>query len=136
MELTVLLVVALWPILATAGRGESSFARTEKIDRGVVALAVEENKVYVGWRLLKSDPADVAFNVYRQDVGLGDFKKVNDKPITGSTNFLDTSVAGGHGYRYKVTTVGQSAERQTPGQAYVFTLAGNRPGSPSSSRTR
>ncbi|MCU0917025.1 MAG: silent information regulator protein Sir2 [Planctomycetes bacterium] len=99
----------------------------EKIDRGVVALAVSEKEVYVGWRLLRSDPADVAFNVYRQDVGLGDFQKVNDKPITGSTNFLDASATGGHGYRYKVTTVSGSTERETPGQAYVFTLAGNRP---------
>ena len=120
MTLTVLLVVALWPILATA-------QVNEKIDRGVVALAVSENKVYVGWRLLKSDPTDVAFNVYRKDVGLGDFQKVNDKPIVKSTNFLDTSASGGHGYRYKVTTVSGNAERETPGQGYVFTLAGNQP---------
>lgn len=120
MELTVLIMVALGPILAAA-------QVREKIDRGVVALAVSEDKTYVGWRLLKSDPEDVAFNVYRQDVGLGDFQKVNAKPIAGSTNFLDTSVSGGHGYRYKVTTVSRDAEQETLGQAYVFTLAGNQP---------
>ncbi|MBM4024973.1 MAG: hypothetical protein FJ280_06135, partial [Planctomycetes bacterium] len=114
------LVVALWPVLAGA-------QVNEKIDRGVVASTVSETEVYVGWRLLKSDPPDVAFNVYRQDIGLGDFKKVNDRPITASTNFLDTSATGGHGYRYKVTTVRGNAESPTPGQAYVFTLAGNQP---------
>src|SRR5687767_350162 len=41
----------------------------EKIDRGVVALATEDKKVYVSWRLLKTDPADIAFNVYRSTVG-------------------------------------------------------------------
>jgi len=116
----VLLMVASWPILATA-------QVKEKIDRGVVALTVSEKEVYVGWRLLKGDPEDVAFNVYRQDVGLGDFQKVNAKPVTGSTNFVDTSATGGHGYRYKVTTVRGGVERETPGQAYVFTLTGNQP---------
>ncbi len=120
IAVAVSLLVGVWPILAI---GQVN----EKIDRGVVALTVDEDKVYVGWRLLQSDPADVAFNVYRQDVGLGDFQKVNEKPITGSTNFLDTSASGGHGYRYKVTTVSGSAERETLGQAYVFTLAGNQP---------
>ena len=100
--LTVLVMVALWPIVAAA-------QVQERIDRGVVALTVSEKEVYVGWRLLKDDPEDVAFNVYRQDVGLGDFKRVNDKPIAGSTNFLDSSASGGHGYRYKVTTVSRSA---------------------------
>jgi rhamnogalacturonan endolyase len=99
----------------------------EKIDRGVVALAVEEDTVYVGWRLLKDDLEDVAFNVYRKDVGLGDFEKVNEVPVTGSTNFLDTSVSPGHGYRYRVTTVNGNVESETAGQAYVFTLAGNQP---------
>lgn len=120
MKWIALLLAVLCPVLATA-------QVREKIDRGVVATTVSETEVYVGWRLLKSDPEDVAFNVYRQDVGLGDFRKVNEKPITGSTNFLDASASGGHGYRYKVTTVSGGAERETAGQAYVFTLAGNQP---------
>ena len=99
----------------------------ERIDRGVVALTVDEDTVYVGWRLLKDDPEDVAFNVYRQDVGLGDFERVNDEPVVASTNLLDTTVKPGHGYRYKVATVRQGRERQTPGVAYVFTLTGNQP---------
>ena len=118
--LTVFVLATLWPIVGVA-------QIREKIDRGVVALAVKEKTVYVGWRLLKSDPENVAFNVYRKDVGLGDFEKVNAEPIAQSTNFVDTSVAPGHGYRYKVTTVSEGTEKQTPGQAYVFTLSGNQP---------
>ncbi|UCC98159.1 MAG: hypothetical protein JSW66_20225, partial [Phycisphaerales bacterium] len=115
-----LVMVALWPIVAPA-------QVQEKIDRGLVALTLEEGTVYVGWRLLASDPEDVAFNVYRKDVGLGDFEKVNDTPITESTNFLDSSASPGHGYRYKIRTISRNAERETLGQAYVFTLTGNRP---------
>jgi hypothetical protein len=106
-------MAALWPIVTSA-------QVNERIDRGVVALTVSENKVYVGWRLLQCDPEDVAFNVYRQDVGLGDFQKVNEEPIAGSTNFLDTSASGGHGYRYKPTS--------SP-------WPGTSPGSPSNLRT-
>lgn len=36
----------------------------EQLGRGVSALRTDAG-VYVGWRLLKSDPAGIAFNVYR-----------------------------------------------------------------------
>ena len=99
----------------------------ETIDRGVVATTVEEGTVYVGWRLLEDDPADVAFNVYRQDIGLSGFEKINAKPITESTNFLDTTAAPGHGFNYRIKTVIDGEEQDSPGQAYVFTLTGNQP---------
>ena len=99
----------------------------EKIDRGVVALTVKEQVVYVGWRLLEEDPKDVAFNVYRRDMGLGDFKKINKEPVEHSTNFLDSSATPGHGYQYRVKTVMRGIEQDSPGQAYVFTLTGNQP---------
>ena len=38
----------------------------EKLDRGVVVMRQADGSCYVGWRLLESDPADVAFHVYRQ----------------------------------------------------------------------
>ncbi|MEH7415672.1 hypothetical protein V7266_10360 [Neobacillus drentensis] len=56
----------------------------EKLNRGLVAVKVE-NGVYVGWRMLGTDPEGVAFNVYR------DGQKVNKEPITSSTNFLDNN---------------------------------------------
>jgi len=60
----------------------------EKLDRAVVAMPVEGGKVYVGWRLLKSDPPTVAFNVYR---GTGRMLpvKLNDTPLTQTTDFVD-----------------------------------------------
>jgi len=99
----------------------------EKPDRGIVALTVSEKAVFVSWRLLKDDPLNLAFNVYRKDIGLGDFVKVNKEPVTNSTNFLDETVTGGHGYNYRVKTVINSTEKETPGETYVFTLDGNQP---------
>ena len=99
----------------------------EKIDRGLVALCVSEHTVYVGWRLLIDDPENVAFNIYRKDVGIGDFEKVNVEPVTKSTNFLDETPTPGHAYRYKVKTVVENHEADTPGEGYVFVLSGDQP---------
>lgn len=58
----------------------------EKLDRGLVAIKAEKG-VYLGWRLLKSDPADVAFNVYRGST------KLTAKPLRTTTDFVDTGAA-------------------------------------------
>jgi rhamnogalacturonan endolyase len=54
----------------------------EDLDRGPVAVKVSEG-VYVGWRLLATDPSDISFEVYRDGV------KITPEPITSSTNLLD-----------------------------------------------
>lgn len=58
----------------------------EKLNRGVVAVRTNIAQVYVGWRLLGTDPEAVTFNVYRGAT------KVNAAPITNSTNFIDTTL--------------------------------------------
>ena len=64
---------------------------TYSLDRGVVALASGEHQIYIGWRLLTDDPADVAFNIYRKTMGFSvDFQRINNDPVIASTNFIDT----------------------------------------------
>src|SRR5262245_27309318 len=58
----------------------------EKLDRGLIAIKSEKG-VYLGWRLLKSDPADVAFNVYRGST------KLTAKPLRTTTDFVDAGAA-------------------------------------------
>ena len=60
----------------------------ESLDRGTVAVAQGDGKVFVGWRLLGTEPADLAFNVYRT-VGDGLAMKLNNQPLRGPTNFVD-----------------------------------------------
>jgi rhamnogalacturonan endolyase len=60
----------------------------ERLDRGVVARPIEGGKVYIGWRLLESDPGNVAFNVYRDQLGVGSVK-LNAEPIRRTTDFID-----------------------------------------------
>jgi len=64
----------------------------EKINRGMLALNIGNGKVYLGWRLLKSDSEDVAFNVYRSTAG-GPAVRLNNSPLNGTTDFIDDGVS-------------------------------------------
>jgi rhamnogalacturonan endolyase len=114
-------------ICCAACSGSADEYTGEKLDRGVVAFTIDLNSIYVGWRLLKEDPADIAFNVYRMDIGKADYVKVNREPVTASTNFVDTDVVPDMGYRYKITALSGGIERETPGEGYVFNRGMNQP---------
>jgi rhamnogalacturonan endolyase len=62
----------------------------ENLGRGAVAVRASEATVYVGWRLLGTDPAEVAFNVYRS-AGGGVPSKLNARPIAVTTDFVDAT---------------------------------------------
>lgn len=63
----------------------------EPLGRGLVALPLGEGKVYLSWRLLGTDPKDVAFNLYRKG-GDGRPVRVNRQPIARTTDFVDIGV--------------------------------------------
>jgi rhamnogalacturonan endolyase len=62
----------------------------ENLGRGIVAVNQGEGKVYVGWRMLGTDPENIAFNLYRSAGGKAAVK-LNKQPLTQSTNFIDTT---------------------------------------------
>ena len=76
----------------------------ENLDRGIVAVKMAGDGVYVGWRLLASDPASISFNVYRGAA------KVNDMPVSHSTNFFDSG--GTADDTYHVVPVLDGVEQQ------------------------
>lgn len=55
----------------------------ENLGRGVVAIRTSSSQVYIGWRLLGTDPAGIGFNVYRGTT------RINTTVITASTNVVD-----------------------------------------------
>jgi rhamnogalacturonan endolyase len=77
--------------LAFAGLIAGSSTATSA-DRGLVALAKSDAVVYLGWRLLRADPAGITFNVYRASDG-GAAVKLNGQPISHSTDFVDKGVS-------------------------------------------
>ncbi|MEI7422295.1 MAG: hypothetical protein WCK18_09375 [Prolixibacteraceae bacterium] len=94
----------------------------EKLDRGVIALTIDDSHVYVGWRLFRNDPQDIAFNVYRKEVGSSDFLKLNQEKIVASTNFVDPSVKSGLAYRYRIKSIVNGKEKDNIGEGTVFML--------------
>jgi rhamnogalacturonan endolyase len=72
-------------LLATPAHGQRQM---EYLGRGVVAVRRPRAKVFVGWRLLGTDPPGIAFNVYRTAKG-GKPVRLNAKPLTGPTHFVD-----------------------------------------------
>jgi len=110
------------PVAAGEGKprahGDAVRGVCEPLDRGLVARPVEGGKVYVGWRLLDSDPKDVAFNLYRR-TGDADPVKLNDEPIRKTTNFVDASVARADEHAYFVRPIVDGKERSPSTQTRV-----------------
>lgn len=106
-----------WPRFASAGALLLCVACTglkaEQLDRGVIALPQSNGNVYVGWRLLASDPAGVAFEVRRHDSPATPGQRLNAAPISDSCNFVDTTAAGKK-WAYSVRPVGKGVKPESP----------------------
>ncbi|MFC4616667.1 GDSL-type esterase/lipase family protein [Cellulomonas algicola] len=76
--------------------------QAERLDRSPVAVAVDGG-VYVGWRMLGTDPESIGFHVYR------DGRRITGAPIGGSTNTLDGG--GSAASAYRVSSVVDGIER-------------------------
>lgn len=78
----------------------------------LVALA-ETGRVRLVWR--QSEAEDVAgYIVYRRAGDGGKFERVTPKPVEAA-EYVDTAVAGGKAYVYRVTTVDQAGNESGPG---------------------
>jgi len=91
----------------------------EKLGRGVIAVRQGADSVYVGWRVLGTDPDDIAFNLYRK-TGNAALLKLNDEPMTKSTNFVDAGVHFDQPNTYFVKPVLKGQEQEA---SKSFTLA-------------
>src|SRR6478609_2397836 len=95
----------------------------ENLDRGVVAIRQNDKKVFVSWRMLGTEPDDVAYNIYRLNVS-GQAKKLNTKPLAGPTHFIDSlaDLSVSNAYLVKAVLNGKEQKDNTS-----FTLSANSP---------
>jgi rhamnogalacturonan endolyase len=98
----------------------------EWLDRGVVAVNQGDGKVFVGWRLLGTDPDDLAFNLYRSAEGAPPVK-LNPEPIQGGTNFSDDDARPDQALTYLVRPVRDGREQEA---GAPFQLPANAPARP------
>ena len=103
----------------------------EWLDRGVVAVRNDDGKVFVSWRLLGTDPPNIAFNVYRAN---GDMKNGSDKtiilnkaPVAKTTSYIDAIANPDVVYSYYVTTIKNGKEDNATVNNYFVLQPGKNP---------
>ncbi|MBI4602174.1 MAG: rhamnogalacturonan lyase [Planctomycetes bacterium] len=98
----------------------------ERLGRGVVALRQSDGSVFVGWRLLGTDPEEVAFDLYRSTAG-GPPAKLNGEPLREACHFVDRGAPAEEPNAYDLRPVlkGDEGEASAP-----FTLPANAPARP------
>lgn len=98
----------------------------ESLDRGLVAIKTEEQKVFVSWRLLEEDPEDLAFNLYRKN-GNGEVTKVNKEPIEKVTWFQDESFDPNQENTWFVKSLRRKKEPEEKGSFTIAASAAAKP---------
>jgi len=83
----------------------------EKLNRGMVAIRLNTTQVYIGWRMLGTEPTDVSYNLYCNDV------KLAGSPFTTSTNYTHDSTTNG---TYYVRAIINGIEEPTSETATVW----------------
>lgn len=98
----------------------------ENLGRGVAAVRVDANSVFVSWRLLGLEPGNLAFNVYRSLNGSAPVR-LNSQPLTAGTNFTDTAATnrgtGTYSYTVRPVVNAQGAEKGASAP-FVIPVAG------------
>nr|WP_054410154.1 rhamnogalacturonan lyase [Flavobacterium akiainvivens] len=93
----------------------------EYLKRGVVAVP-QQDGIFVSWRLLGTEDKATAFNLYRKTDGKE--TKLNAKPLTKGTNFLDTKADKAKENTYYVKALSGKKELADDSR---FTLKANAP---------
>ncbi len=90
----------------------------EALTRGLVA-AKHAGGIFVSWRVLATDPEDIGFNLYRTGDD-GESVRVNQEPIIGGTNVIDTNPISSIALRYAIRPVLNGKELQVPQIRFPF----------------
>ena len=97
----------------------------ESLDRGLAAVRTDGGGVFLSWRLLAKDPADIAFDVYRVAAD-GEPQRLNPAPLRDATCFLDQKAPRDMPWQYRVRPVlqGVAGEPSRSVQVAAFAVPG------------
>lgn len=89
----------------------------EKLDRGVTVTRLEDGRIYLSWRLLAEDPADISFHLYREEAGKKAVR-ISRRPVATTTDFIDNGAPKERDISYTLRPVvggkeGEPSERVT-----------------------
>ncbi|WP_348799829.1 rhamnogalacturonan lyase [Flavobacterium adhaerens] len=85
----------------------------ENLDRGLVAIQ-QKDGFYISWRVLGTDSDNLAFNLYRKSNEAKPVK-LNDKPISGATFFIDKTAKSSENNEWFVKTIEKGKEQEAKG---------------------
>jgi len=107
MKRQVPLLVILFLVCLTSIHAQQ---QVEFLNRGVVAVNQGNGKAFISWRLLGTEPNDLAFNVYRTT----DHKtqKLNKQPLSKETFFIDESLDTSKANTYTVRSIEKGKEQK------------------------
>jgi fibronectin type 3 domain-containing protein len=103
------------PLIESAIKSEQEIHYVDRypppVPEELVAVA-EAGRVRLVWR--QSEAADLAgYIVYRKGAATGEFVRLTAKPIA-ATSYVDTTVASGQTYDYRVTAIDQTGNESAP----------------------
>jgi len=90
----------------------------ENLGRGLIAIKQPGGKVYIGWRMLGTDPNTISFNLYKA-AGAKKSIKLNAQPIIASTNYVDTNVDTTVSNTYTVRPI-IGGKEASPGESFTI----------------
>jgi rhamnogalacturonan endolyase len=110
-------------IILITGSEAIAQRQMENLNRGIIAVRTGTDSVYIGWRMLGTEPDEISFNIYRQN---GNEKpvKLNKKPIVESTNYVDGSANLLTENKYYIQTILKGKEQA---KSNAFILNANSP---------
>ena len=97
----------------------------EQLDRGLVAIPMDQERIYLGWRWLADDRPETGFWLQKASSSEGPWRTMNSQPIKDSCNYVDEQ-AGSQSSYYRVTVanaaqadIAKPVVVQSPGQRYL-----------------
>lgn len=102
---------------------QSAFAQRqlENLGRGVVAMRTGASSVYVGWRLLGTDPNDTRFNLFRVTGGVTNLVSAN---VSNTCNVVDGGAAQASAHAWFVQPILNGVTQANSGS---FSMPANAP---------
>jgi rhamnogalacturonan endolyase len=110
-------------ILVCAGAGSAGSVHAQRymedLNRATVAVHLGGDSIYIGWRMLATDPADIGFNLYRVS-GRTKPVRLNSEPLTETTDYIDVCPGNSEMLRYFVKTADRGETCRVPDTAVVW----------------
>jgi rhamnogalacturonan endolyase len=113
MKSKLFLSLFLIPVFSLTGKQPLQAQRwMEDINRAPVAVQLGGDSIYIGWRMLGTDPEDIGFDIYRVS-GRAKPVKLNTKPLTLTTDYIDVFPGDRESLSYFVQPAGNMPGNQT-----------------------